>query len=156
VIASVTTGLEPESMVVDKNGMLWVLCTGGYMNEEVPRIMKISTASLDIESEMLFRTVTDNPSSLTINMEGDTIYFIDDGIRRMSVTSSTLPSETFIDTGGRLFYRLAASGMTGKIYATDAIDYQQKGDLLIYDSKGVLTDSEQAGIIPGYMFFLPE
>jgi YVTN family beta-propeller protein len=156
VTTSVTTGLEPESMVVDKNGMLWVLCTGGYMNEEVPRLMKISTTSLEVESEMLFRTVTDNPSSLSINKTGDTLYYIDEGIRRMPVTSLSLPAETFVDAGGRLFYRLSASGMTGKICVTDAIDYQQKGDLLIYNSRGELTDTEQAGIIPGYMFFTQE
>jgi len=28
VIRTITTGLEPESMVLDCNGKLWVLCTG--------------------------------------------------------------------------------------------------------------------------------
>jgi YVTN family beta-propeller protein len=154
VITSVTTGLEPESMAVDRNGMLWVLCTGGYMNEEVPRIMKINPANLEVEAEMFFRTVTDNPSCLTVNTTGDTLYYIDEGIRRMPVTANSLPSEAFIDAGDRLFYRLSVSGPKGRIYVTDAIDYQQKGDLLIYSGRGGLTDTEQAGIIPGYMFFM--
>jgi len=156
IIASITTGLEPESMAADRNGMLWVLCTGGYMNEEVPRIMKINTLTLKVEAAMLFRTVTDNPSSLTINLTGDTLYYLDEGIRRMPVSSSSLPPEVFISAGGRLFYRLAASGINGRIYVTDAIDYQQKGDLLIYSSRGELIDSEKAGIIPGFMSFTQE
>jgi hypothetical protein len=34
------------------------------------------------------------------------------------------------------------------------IDYQQRGDLLVYNSKGELLDTEQAGIIPGYMLYM--
>jgi hypothetical protein len=70
----------------------------------------------------------------------------------MPVTASALPSEAYIEAGNRLFYKLAA-GPAGQIVVTDAIDYQQRGDLLVYNSKGVLEDAEQAGIIPGFMFF---
>jgi hypothetical protein len=156
VLGSLITGLEPESMVLDKNGMLWVLCTGGYLNEEVPRLVRINTLSLEIEDELLFSNVNDNPSSLTANSTGDTLYYLCGGIRRMSVTATELPSEPFVSGEGRLFYKLNASVYTGMICVTDAIDYQQKGDLLIYDARGVLADTEQAGIIPGFMFFMPD
>jgi len=42
------------------------------------------------------------------------------------------------------------------VAVTDAIDYQQKGDLLIYNSRGELIDTEQAGIIPGYMHYMKD
>jgi hypothetical protein len=153
VESEITTGMEPESMVLDKNGRLWVLCTGGYMNEEIPRIIKINATTLTVEAEMEFRTNSDNPSSLTINSGGDTLYYIDEGIRRMPVSMTSLPGEVLIETGGRLFYRLAVSRVNGMILVTDAIDYQQKGDLLVYNRKGILVDTEQAGIIPGFMRF---
>ncbi len=153
VITTITVGLEPESMVLDRNNRLWVLCTGGWNGEEIPRLIRINTVTFDKEAEMLFRTVTDNPSSLTLNTTGDTLYYLDEGVRRMPVTASGLPSETYIPAGTRLFYRLAA-GPGGQISVTDAIDYQQSGDFFVYNSKGELLDTERAGIIPGFMCFM--
>ncbi|MCI0522956.1 MAG: hypothetical protein L0Y37_04785, partial [Bacteroidales bacterium] len=151
VIRIITTGLEPESMVPDCNGKLWVLCTGGYLNEEVPSLYRINTTTLDIEATLLFRTLYDNPSSLAVNEGGDTLFYIDEGIRRMPVTAGQLPSAPFINSEGRLFYKLAVSPYNSMICVTDAIDYQQKGDLLVFSSRGILADTEQAGIIPGYI-----
>ncbi|NLE33610.1 MAG: hypothetical protein GX622_00740 [Bacteroidales bacterium] len=150
LITTVTVGLEPESMVIDRNGKLWVLCTGGWMGEEIPRIVRINTGSLEAEAEFLFRTVDDNPSSLTANSAGDTLYYLDEGVRRISITADALPDAAFIPAGERLFYRLMVTP-GGMIAVTDAIDYQQKGDLLVYSSRGELLDTEQAGIIPGFM-----
>ncbi|MRR19232.1 hypothetical protein EG827_03475 [bacterium] len=155
VITSVTVGLEPESMVLDRNMKLWVLCTGGWNGEEIPRLVRINTDTYEKEAEMLFRTVTDNPSSLTSNAAGDTLYFLDEGVRRMPVTASELPSEAFVPAGGRLFYKLA-SGPAGQVVVTDAIDYQQKGDLLVYNKNGILEDTEKAGIIPGFMVWMQD
>lgn len=153
IIKTITVGLEPESMVLDKNGNLWVLCTGGWQGEEFPRLIRINSSTLEKERELQFRTIDDNPSSLTCNAAGDTLYYIDEGVRRMPVTADALPSDAYIPAGDRLFYRLVA-GPRGLIAVTDAIDYQQKGDLLIYNSRGELIDTEQAGIIPGFMLYM--
>jgi len=155
VMSTITVGLEPESMVVDKNNILWVLCTGGWAGEEVPRLTKINAVTLEKEAEIFFSSV-DNPSSLTSNASGDTLYFLDGGVRRMPVTALSLPEETFIPAGDRLFYRLSASGTGGKVYVTDAIDYQQKGVFFVYNKLGELEDTEEAGIIPGFMLFMPD
>lgn len=153
LIKTISVGLEPESMVLDKNGKLWVLCTGGWQGEEIPRLIRINSSTLEKEKELQFRTIDDNPSSLTCNAAGDTLYYLDEGVRRMPVTADALPSEAYIPAGDRLFYRLMA-GPRGIIAVTDAIDYQQKGDLLIYNSRGELIDTEQAGIIPGFMIYM--
>jgi len=155
VIKTINVGLEPESMVVDRNGKLWVLCTGGWQGEEIPRIFRINTSTLEKEAELSFRTVNDNPSSLTSNAAGDTLYYLDEGVRRMPVTASMLPAEPYIPAGNRLYYKLMACP-GGKVAVTDAIDYQQKGDLLLFSSSGELSDSEQAGIIPGFMLYMKE
>lgn len=152
LISTISVGLEPESMVLDHNGKLWVLCTGGWHGEEIPRIVRINASTLEKEAELVFRTVDDNPSSLTCNAAGDTLYYLDEGVRRMPVTADALPSEVFIPAGDRLFYKLLA-GPRGMVAVTDAIDYQQKGDLLIYSSRGELLYTGQAGIIPGFMHY---
>ena len=73
----------------------------------------------------------------------------------MPVSSVSLPGEAFIEPGERLFYDLG-TGPAGQVFVTDAIDYQQKGDLLIYNSRGELKDVEKAGIIPGFMRVMTE
>ncbi len=154
IIGSVTAGTEPESMVLDKNGKLWVLCTGGYM-QDLPKLVRINSVTYEKESEMIFGSVSDYPASLTINSTGDTLYWLHEGIRRMPVSAVSLPGEAFIEPGERLFYDLG-TGPGGRVFVTDAIDYQQKGDLLIYNRRGELEDIERAGIIPGFMLFMTE
>jgi DNA-binding beta-propeller fold protein YncE len=154
LIGFVTTGTEPESMVLDKNGKLWVLCTGGYM-QDLPKLVRINSVTYEKESEMIFGSVSDYPASLAINSTGDTLYWLHEGIRRMPVSAVSLPGEAFIEPGERLFYDIG-TGPGGRIFVTDAIDYQQKGDLLIYNSRGELEDTEKAGIIPGFMRFMTE
>jgi len=155
VITSITTGLEPESMVLDKNGKLWVLCTGGWMGEEIPSIVRINTVTLEKEEDLFFRTVDDNPSSLRSNAAGDTLFYLDEGVRRMPVTAASLPMEAFIPEADRRFYRLLVSS-GGLIAVTDAKDYMQKGDFVLYDRRGQLLDTEQAGIIPGFMLHMQD
>lgn len=155
VITSVATGMEPESMLLDKNGKLWVLCTGGWMGEEIPRIVRINTVTLEKEADLFFRTVNDNPSSLRSNATGDTLYYLDEGVRRMPVTATALPGEAFIPEADRRFYKLLVSP-GGIIAVTDAKDYMQKGDFLVYDRRGQLLDTEQAGIIPGFMLHMQD
>lgn len=155
VVKTITVGLEPESMVLDRNARLWVLCTGGWQGEEIPRIFRINTSTLEVEAEFSFRTVDDNPSSLVANAAGDTLYYLDEGVRRMPVTASALPAEPYIPSGNRLFYKLMVC-KGGQVAVTDAIDYQQKGDLLIYNKTGELLDSEQAGICPGFMLYMED
>lgn len=154
VIAAVTAGTEPESMVLDKNRKLWVLCTGGYM-QDLPKLVRINSVTNEKEAEMIFGSVSDYPASLTVNGTGDTMYYLYEGVRRMPVSSTSLPDEAFIVAGERLFYDLG-TGSGGRVFVTDAIDYQQKGDLLIYNSRGELEDIEQAGIIPGFIRFMTD
>jgi hypothetical protein len=153
VIKSITTGMEPESMVIDKNGKLWVLCTGGWNNEEKPRFSIINTTTLEVESSLLFRTVYDNPSCLTISSGLDTLYYIDEGIRRMPVTATQIATTVLAEAGTSLFYKVKPVPFKGMFCVTDAVDYSQTGRLLIYDKNGTLTDTEYAGIIPGFMYF---
>jgi hypothetical protein len=153
VIKSITTGMEPESMVLDKNGKLWVLCTGGWNNEEIPRFSIINISTLEVESSLAFRNVSDNPSCLTINSGMDTLYYIDEGIRRMPVTATQIATTVLAQAGTSLFYKVAPVPWKGMFCVTDAVDYTQTGRLLVYDKNGTLVDTEYAGIIPGYMHY---
>jgi hypothetical protein len=150
VIKTVDVSLEPESMVLDKDGNIWVLCSGGYMGEEDPALLRISTET-DMITRSFYFSRSSYPTNLRINSKGDSLYFLKRGVFRMSVYANSLPSEPFIPENARLFYRMEPAGINNSIFVTDANDYQRSGYLLRYDNNGMLIESHTAGIIPGNM-----
>jgi YVTN family beta-propeller protein len=145
---SIKVGLEPESMVADKNQRLWVLCSGGYSGEFYAELVQINSETNEIITVFQFPTKTSSPTSLCINSTGDTLFYIDQGLKRMSISDTNLPSGYFVPPSGRMFYKLAFDWQGGGLFATNAMDYQQKGYLLRIDGRGEVIDSARAGVIP--------
>ena len=48
MVDSITVGIEPNSMVLDHNNILWVLCSGGYENAVIPSLWKIDVATHEV------------------------------------------------------------------------------------------------------------
>lgn len=153
VIDSVEVGYEPESMVIDRNDRLWVLCSGGYTEEYNAELDVLNTANNEVERRMAFPSAQSYPTSLHINRTGDTIYYIDNAIWRMDIGSSSLPVQPFIQASGRLYYKLGIDPVKGDVFATNVIDYQQRGFLLRFTASGSLIDSSKVDIIPGSLCF---
>jgi DNA-binding beta-propeller fold protein YncE len=150
IIKTIEVGLEPESMVSDRDGNIWVLCSGGYMGEEDPVLMRI-----DPSTDLITRSVSFSrsayPTNLRINAAGDSLYYLKNGVFRMSVYDNTPPVEPLIREQGRLFYRMEPDNLNSSIFVTDANDYQRSGFILRYSNNGTLLESHVAGIIPGNM-----
>ncbi len=144
--------MEPNSMVMDKNNKLWVLCSGGYLNEEIPAILRIDPVTREKEKIFRFSVLESSPSHLCINGLGDTLYFLNNGIFQMPVTETEIPSEPLVQTE-KLFYSIGVDPESGIIYAADAVDYQQKGKVFRYLPEGALKDSFDVDIIPGSFVF---
>lgn len=154
VTDSIEVGMEPESMVADRNNNLWVLCNGGWSGQYDAELLAINTSTHEIIKRFVFPQRTANPSCLQINGSRDTLYFIQNGgIQRMSVNDGSLPSVAFISSGARSFYKIGVDPGRGDIFATDAGDYQQKGFLLHYRPDGTLVSEYRTDIIPGLMVF---
>lgn len=161
---------QPNSMVVDKYGKLWVLSDGGYdkssYGQEIAALTRIDAETFKIEQVYKFSDIKFSPSRLSINNERDSIYFInggyknnsksvatENGVYKMDVLSNNLPDRPLIPEVGRLFYALGIDPSNGDIYIGDAIDYQQKGIILRYSSAGELIDMFKTDIIPGSFCF---
>lgn len=159
IIDSIEVIIEPNSMVMDKNHKLWVLCSGGYLNEEIPAILRIDPGTREKEETFRFSVLESSPSHLCINGLGDTLYFLNNaslparqGIFQMPVTDTEIPSEPLVQTE-KLFYSIGVDPESGIIYASDAVDYQQKGKVFRYLPEGALKDSFDVDIIPGSFVF---
>jgi hypothetical protein len=149
IIDSIEVAVEPESMVLDKNKILWVLCNGGYARENFAEIISINTQTDKVERRFQFPSKSDSPSCLQIDGDGDILYFLEKGVKRMNITSLILPDIPFIMESDHFFYKICINPDNGDIFLTDAVDYTQKGYVLLYENDGTLIATLQADIIPG-------
>ena len=155
-------GLQPKSIVADKNGKLWVVSDGGYKGNaigyEPAKLYRINPENLEVEQLFTLGLnssgdATRTASRLKINDKGDMLYWIDGGVWRMAIDAAELPAEPFIKPieGATLslYYALGVAPDTEEVYVGDALDYQQRSIIYRYSSEGELLDSFTAGVIAG-------
>ena len=150
---SIVVGIEPNSMVIDKDNLLWVLCSGGFMNDEIPTLWKINPVTLDIVKQFTFSNILHSPDNLCINGTGDSLYFLNNGVYKMSIYDLQLPDNVTINENNRNYYSLGIHPIENEIYVSDALDYNQNGLVYRYSSEGKLVSSFEVGIIPGCFAF---
>jgi hypothetical protein len=154
VVDSIEVGTEPESMKFDKYGMLWVLCNGGYTRQNYAELIEINPIINSIEKTLVFPTKEASPTCLMIDGIGQTLYYLDNGVRRMDISSLDLPSVPLIlPESGQYFYKIGINPLDNDIFVTDAVDFVQQGYVLLYTGDGKFISKLKAGIIPGSMYF---
>lgn len=152
VVDELVVGIQPTSLVLDKNNKIWSVTDGGYEGSpygyEAPSLYRIDAETFAIEKEFRFK-FGDAPSEVQLNGTKDKIYWINDDIWEMDVTADVLPDNPFLDSRGTIYYGLTIDPASGDVYVADAIDYQQQGMILRYSSEGVELDKFYVGVIPG-------
>ena len=168
ILDSIKVGKQPNSMVLDKENNLWVLCDGGFSGstygQEKARLCKINTQNDSIEKQYIFDDINVSPSHLKINSGKDSLFFIynswsgnlsNKGIYKMSVYSNNLPAQAFIGITNQNIYGLGVDPENGDIYFSDALNYSQDGVVYRYNSAGLPVDTFKVGINPnGFCFKL--
>lgn len=151
---SIQVGIEPNSMVLDKENILWVLCSGGFMNEEKPSLWKIDAITKQLIKTYEFEEITSSPTNLKINTTKDTLFFLNTCVYRMSINDNILPDICFISPEeGSNIYSIGISP-NSNIYITDANDYSRNGEVYRYSASGFLKETFEAGMIPGAIGFM--
>ncbi|HBS88772.1 MAG TPA: cell surface protein [Bacteroidales bacterium] len=159
--------LQPNSMVIDKNNKLWVLCDGGNETSPVgyenPTLIRINPETLEIEKTLTFDDINGSPTDLCMTAGKDTLYFIfsnwggtaieGSGVYRMAVTSEVLPSSPVIPENGKLFYSMGIDPINSDIYVGDASNYSSNGRVLRFRHDCILIYEFEAGIAPGGFCF---
>ena len=157
LIDSLEVGDEPNCIRKDKDGMLWVLCTGSfYPVESSGSLWKIDPVSRKIMDHYDFYKPgkISHPSRLCMNKGGDQLYFLNEDVFRMKITDTSIPENPLIDKESRIFYGLNVKPDDESVWVSDAKDFQQKGTVYQYSSSGMLIQSWNAGIIPsGFVFY---
>ncbi len=147
LVDSITTAYGVNSMQVDNSGKLWALSYGLWSVPSAGGLHKINTANDSVETAMPF-TTSDFPTHLCKNPAGDSLFFLNFSVYRMSVTDASLPSTPFISGTGHAFYTIGLLPNTSNFFVGDAVDYVQRGVLFKYDGSGTQTDADTVGVVP--------
>ena len=152
VVGELTVGIQPTSLVMDKNNKMWTITDGGYEGSpygyEAPSLYRIDAEKFEIEKQFRFE-LGDWPSEVQLNGTRDTLYWINDDIWRMQVEAERVPVRPFIEYRDTKYYGLTVDPRNGDVYVAAAIDYQQQGVVYRYTARGELVDRFFVGIIPG-------
>ena len=88
VVDQLEVGIQPTSLVMDKNYKLWTITDGGYEGSpygyEEPSLYRIDAETFKIEKQFKFQ-LGDAPSEVQLNGAGDELYWINKDIWRMSL-----------------------------------------------------------------------
>ena len=141
----------PSSIVLDSNNKLWSLSSGG-MNEEQGELNQIDPSTNLVIKKLVFVDISTSPNSLKISPNGETMYYLNNGVNQLSIDATSLPTSSIINQNGALFYGLGISP-TNDIYVSDAVDYVQSGIVYRYDSTASLIHQFSVGIIPQGFWF---
>jgi hypothetical protein len=147
---SVFVGKNASSLVLDKDDKVWVLANGASNTQG--KLTRINPITFQIELVLDFKSV-DSPTNLCLNKTKDTLYFLNDGIYQMPVTWHSLPQSSLIPKGNRNFYALGINPNDYSIYAADALDYVQRSNIYIFDTRANQKTIFKAGLISNGFYF---
>jgi hypothetical protein len=154
LVDSIQVGIEPNSMVLDKNNHLWVLCSGGFENIEIPGLWKIDPVTKEVMDTLFFPEIALNPVSLEITGGGDTLFYLNNGIYNMSINDTILPEDPLVEQNiERFFIAIGVDPQSGEIYAADPLDYQTNGRVYRFGPNGNQKSNLEVGIVPGAFGF---
>jgi hypothetical protein len=155
VVKSLYAGPCPESMQIDANGKLWVLCQGLYNSsftglDSNARLVKINLFTNSIENSIDLGAGYSLAHDLKMDVSKSKMYFVYSGKTYTMAINGASPS-VFIN---RDFYTLAVDPANGTVLGGDAGDYVSNGKIYIHNpTNAKLVDSFTAGIIPGDIIF---
>ncbi len=151
VTDSIVVGVAPKNILKDKNGKLWVLC--GQYDSNQGKLVRINPQNKTIELSIYLPLDQNNvPDKLTINGSLDTLYYLYNGVCRMSITDSV--PETFLSASHfETPYGLGLDPDNSEVYVADALDFTHKGYLLRFSQQGETLDSIMVGYVPSAFYF---
>ncbi len=157
VLDSLDTGREPEGLVADAAGQLYILSTGGFM-QSTPELRCVDPESKVMLRQWVLGAVGDYVSDLAISADGSQLYWLGPGgVYRMAADAPTAPVAPWIASNPAVFaYALAVDeGASGEVLVGDAVDFSSQGNVFRYSASGTLLDSFRVGVNPGAFHFVP-
>ncbi|MFO7852883.1 MAG: YncE family protein [Bacteroidota bacterium] len=143
----------PVDIVADKDNNIWAYCKGvpdyanwpdvTYTNSG---ITKINVSTRAVTTLPLSKISSPGINNIAVNPGGNIIYYLNDGLYSMPVSSTVLPDSKVVD---RLFYGMDVDPVSGHIVCLDEIN----SEAVIYDINGVEEMSFNTAPYPNSVVF---
>ncbi len=152
VVDTIQVGVYPGGMVTDKDGDIWVICTGSFSEENDATFYEIDASTFDVKSNVAIGL--DPGEKIAIDNAGEVIYFYEGkSIYRFDTSNPVAPSSAWItESQATGFYGIGFSP-DNLVYMADAGDYVEPGNVFFYNLNGVPVSMFIAGLgTNGFIF----
>lgn len=148
IVDSIQLTKGVNSLVLDQNNKLWVMCDGGF-NEFQPLIYRVNPFTMTVETSIPIGSVNSSPSNLVANADADELYYLNDGLFKISILATLEPSSNIYKKQGASYYKLYFDNSTNSLFLSNVKDYIQNSEIVNIDVNGNENYAFEAGIISG-------
>ncbi len=149
VTDTITVALGPKSFQLDKNGKLWVMCTGTFASP-AGNLVRINPNDNSVESTIPLDNQSPN-GKIALNGTADQLYYLssvgynpsNDAVFVFDITTGTASTEPLIE--GTNFYGLGIDPENNTIYIGDSNGFQGNGTVIRYNPDGTEMDNFSVG-----------
>src|SRR5690554_937855 len=147
---SLTLSMGVSDMGMDSNNDFWIMSQGTWSEPYIdPALHHVDGATKELINTYAFPAGTGFGGNLVMSADKQNVLYLLNGkIYKMGISSTSLPSDPFIERSGSGFYTFSVNENTGEIAATDALDFSQAGKVYFYESNGQNIDNYSVGIAP--------
>ncbi|MFH6984116.1 DUF5074 domain-containing protein [Marinoscillum luteum] len=155
VVASIQVGNSPAGMVLDADGDVWVVCSGGYDTNYAPlndgKLVELNPASYEVKSE------TDLNANLSgkiaVAPSGQTIYYLMGNQVYSLSTDAPEAGQVWKEEAAAVSFYGIGVDQSGNVYAADAKGFAENGEVFVYNPAGELQNKYTVGRGPnGFAF----
>ncbi len=150
VIDSIYMNATSACIVKDQNEKLWVSCNADASGNIPARLVRINPLADSVEADISLQTTANSVSKLAMNGNGNVLYYLMGDVFKMPISAGS--GTLLVSQGSRVFYGLCLDPADETVYITDAIDFNQNGNIWIYKPDGTYLSTFKSGIIPGFMW----
>lgn len=145
----VTMNSTVSGIVNSPDGALWILSVGNSANSA-----QLCRIGENLNTRECFSITGVNPGYLSIDRNNAVMYFVKhDGIYSLQYTGTGLSVNQFFPLIDQNVYALEVDPKSGDLYLVDALDFNQRSDVLRINSAGMLIHQFKAGIITTGFYF---
>ena len=153
IIDSIITPFAPKNILKDANNRIWVLCGDANAIDNKHFIIQLDVLNKNIAKKLIINTPNTAANRLRINKDGNTLFWIDEGVFKMNINDTLLPVNPIVKKESRLFYGLGIDPNYNEIFVSDAKDFNANSDVYRYSFSGQLLGKFTSGKITGDFYF---
>ena len=145
----INVGFKPNDLVEDKNGNIWVSCSGlaswDASGPTAPMLYEINSTTKSVVNSYIVGEADESISRIAINNAKDVIYYYgaSGGVFAFNIDGSSLNSLAIINGD---FYGIEVDPSTDNILTFDAKGFTADGEMSVHSSSGCHIKSYAVGI----------